>query len=147
MPKAAPEPEFAEPTRSSRIKALLAFFFAGMVWLFFGPAWRALIQPRMDLPVCEALPWIRGAAAFYLVSFLLVAALCARFSYLILRSGQVPVPGAWLLFRRRIRRGWSAKLDGMAAGAMALFFIGLVAWLWVFFELGLIFCLTEPCGC
>jgi hypothetical protein len=62
-------------------------------------------------------------------------------------SGQVPPPGAWQLYRKRIHRGWrasSAALVYAALGTLAAASIGVIA-----HALGLsyIFCIAEPCSC
>jgi hypothetical protein len=139
--------EFAEATRATRIKAILLYLAMGTWWI----AQMSFIQPffkqKLAQPLCDALPWTRTVLIYWTTLLLLGAAGLVRASLLTLRSGQSPFPGAWLLFRKPIARGWRAKLDGYIFAAFALAIVAALVWVWFSFGAVHIFCIFEPCPC
>ena len=137
------EPEFAQPTRATRIKGGLMIAFAVVVWLFADRFYASVVTPGFEGPLCRTYLWTQKMVAIHLIFFFLVSLVCVRAAWKIHSSGQSPFPGAWLVVRRKIRRGWRAKAEaiGMAAVAVAIWAV----MIWLVPMLRVIFCFEGGC--
>lgn len=97
--------QYIEPTRQSRIGLLLVGLAAisiALVLFHFGPTF---FQPPSSLSACEDIVHYRDmmqkASLFLLVPGLWLCFYASR----ILRSGQSPAPGAWVLHRAAVKTG------------------------------------------
>ena len=139
--------EFAEPTKASRVEAICLLLVLGLFYFAHSVFWQPYIAPLLNQSICDALPWTRAVVIYWTLLFLLVVAGLVRASVLTLRSEQSPFPGAWLLFRLPLYRGWHAKLHGIILGSLAITIMAGLLYGWVFLGVGYVFCIFEPCGC
>lgn len=123
--------EFAEPTSPARRKviyrklALLAVV-PGVVMLVL---WFVLGHME-TLDECDRVPWILGVRIFQILIFVIGAMFCARFSYRLVRTAQMPLPDALVFRRTRIRKGRPVLVLAcaiLAMGGLVLFMGGVVA--------------------
>jgi len=133
------EDKFIEPTVASRVKIALCVIFiiatypAEELW---GRSFMAFIE---GLPICESLTWLRGIVIAHVLLFWLVGLLASSLAIQTLRSGEFPLPGAWVWFRTKVRTGWKAKVDGYILVIVALFFFLGPVVAWYFLPLDTIF--------
>ncbi len=141
------EPRFIEPTTAGRLKLALlaavgiAFSVAGDIW------WQPFMDYVRALTTCESLPWLRGIIIGLFFVFWLTAYVTGRTALLILRSGQLPPPGAWVWSRTKVQTGWRAKLAGSLFAVLAAFFLAAPIVTGYVVQVNIIFCLPESCGC
>ncbi len=117
--ESAREPAYLEPTRSGRLRLVLARALV-FAWFMSHLWWMPAVLARIDSAnPCASLATLQGIFAYVLVGPWVPVVLFALWSWQTLRAGQSPTPGSRVLFRTRIRTGWWARLDalGFAAGA------------------------------
>lgn len=126
--------DFIDPTPEGRRRLLWLTAVMGLLgalatyWLL--PWFRTQMQV---LPPCEALRLARGVITAMLLGLPLIVVLWALpLARGLWRTGQFPLPGAWVLRRTRIRRGravrvravallvWSALTVVLAVGGLVL---------------------------
>lgn len=123
--------EFAEPTSPARRKVIyrklaLLPVVAGFVMLVL---WFVLDHME-TLGDCDRVPWHLGVHIFQILLFVIGATFCARFSYRLIRTAQMPLPDALLFRRTRIRRGRPVLVIActiLAMGGLILFIGGVDA--------------------
>lgn len=121
---------YLEATWSSRAKfvaamaALPAWVWSHQLWL---PA--LLSRLRTESP-CDNL----GTSQFFWAYFFILTCLPAAFAFFRARQihlvGQVPLPGAWLLVRRRVLTGRWVRFNVMALVAAGLALLAVPAIYW-----------------
>lgn len=97
--------EYIEPTRQSRIGLLLvglSAFSLAIVLFLFGPTF---FEAPATYPVCEALDHYRGMMQKGSLFLILPGLWLCFYASRILRSGQSPAPGAWVIHRAAIQTG------------------------------------------
>jgi hypothetical protein len=104
--------EYIEPTRQSRIGlSLVGLTAIGVAFglIYFGPTY---FQPPSSHSVCEALDHYRGmmqkGSLFLIIPGLWLCYYASR----LLRTGQSPAPGAWVIHRAVIKTGPEVTQSG-----------------------------------
>src|ERR1700737_1988746 len=113
--------EFIEPTAIGRRRILVGLGVAG---LSFAAIYFGLFAYVKFLPPCEGLNWSKAVLIGEAVFFCAVAAWLIRDIWRIIRPGQHPAPGANVLFRTRIVRGWRLALEIVSRAIV----VGFLAW-------------------
>ena len=138
---------FLQPTAQTRTKVLAA----AALWLALAVAMEIWWTPFMTyvsaLPVCAGLPYLRSISMAFAVLFGLASYACLRSGVRILRTGESPVPTAWVLFRTRIKTGWRAKADGLAMLTVAVLLAASPLAAGYALKVNVIFCIPNSCGC
>lgn len=132
-----------QPTPMSRLRALLPMLYPALAILALSRLSILYGQHVAPLPVCEQLPWVRLAVAIMEVALLIPAAFLLWRGRGTLRDGQYPPPGAAVLFRRPIRRGWLARLTGIGYLLTAGVVLSAMVYLAVYFNVLALF--SQPC--
>jgi hypothetical protein len=123
--------DYIEPSQAARLRAAwligLAVLAASILQFLVAPRFFAFLDA---LPICEHLPWVQALLLGLMGVMALVGAWGVWLAHGILRSGQWPAPGAWVLRRTRIRRGVTAKLRayGLLAVSGLSLSVPLVSW-------------------
>lgn len=108
--------DFIDPTPKGRRKLLwlmaVAVPLGAAVTYWLLPWFRTQMQV---LPPCEALRLARGVITAMLLGLPLIVVLWALpLARGLWRTGQFPLPGAWVLRRTRIRRGRAVRVRAVA---------------------------------
>jgi hypothetical protein len=113
--------EFIEPTAIGRRRILVGLGVAGSSFtaIYFG-----LFAYIKFLPPCEGLNWSKAALVGEAVLVCAVVIWLIRDIWRIIHPGQYPAPGASVLFRTRIVRGWWLVLEIVSRAIL----IGILAW-------------------
>ena len=97
--------EYIEPTRQSRIGLALVGLAAvclAVLLFLFGPGY---FQAPPSLTVCEVLDHYRGMMQKGSLLLIIPGLWLCYYAGRILRSGQSPAPGAWVLHRTAVKTG------------------------------------------
>ena len=105
--------EYIEPTPEGRRRALLRRGMLGVALTAAFVVTHLVMRHIKSLPGCDSIPWLRG---IFVVLALLMAGLTAygfRLCSQMFKHGQWPLPGTFVLARRRVQRGrwlcWRAR--------------------------------------
>ena len=143
------EPVFITPTLKQRGIALFKAAIPLMAALSIVPLSRFYTAQVSDLSVCAQLPWLRGVVAFGVVILTTLVYFSCRGGLRIWRSGQFPVPGTAVLFKRRVYAGWWARLNAITLFVFStLLAFALASFLkfFIFSEAGLFIVGLSRCG-
>ena len=138
---------FLNPTPATRWKLLAACASGLVVLLAMEIWWNPFMSYVEALPVCEGLPYHRGIFIAFTLGFAFASFSSLRAGRLILRAGESPFPGAWVLFRTRIKTGIRAKIDGYAMLAIAVLLAAAPIAAGLALNVHMIFCVPNACGC
>lgn len=127
-----PEPgvAYVEATWRTRTKALVAFA-AFIGWLWSHSLWVPGLVDRLDQGApCDSLGELQFLVAYTLFVVSLPPIVFGWRAWRTWRSGQVPPPGTWVLFRWRIRTGNRARIDAIGLLVVALLFAYIPVEIW-----------------
>jgi len=125
------QPDYVEPSQAARLRAMWLVGFAvlatSILQFLVAPSFFAFLN---SLPICERFPWLQALLLGLMGVMALVGTWGVWLAHGILRSGQWPAPGAWVLRRTRIRRGVAAKLRayGLLAVSGLSLSVPLLSW-------------------
>ncbi len=140
--------EYIEPTLASRIKFGSLVLAGVLASLAMDQWWHPFMNYVRSLPLCDGLPWLRGILVTFLLAFWLLALLLARTSVLTFRSGQTPLPSAWVWSRTKVHTGRIARLTAAMYALLALTLTAAPVVAAYLLQAHLIFlCLPEACSC
>ncbi len=122
--------EFALPTLRGRI-AIAVLWLCFFAWAivtkeFLGP----IAHDATKLCYCDSLPYVRGEIIFFSCLALAIAGPSYWLSFQLFKFQQIPLPGAYVFFRTRIRRGWEARIAAIGWLALAVGITGGYIYAW-----------------
>ena len=123
------ESEFIDPSPKGRARLVLLSLVAVAGYVAIDIYWPRFMGHVKGLPLCEQLPWLRGFVVAFVGIVVSMASMLGWQGYRILRSGQLPLPGALVFRRTRIRRGASVLMQGYLFCALALAIVAGFAYL------------------
>lgn len=131
--------DYIQPTPASRLRAALPLLYAPLLW-FLDAINGKYVRGQ---PLCDSAPWLRLEIVVILLMLVAPGAYFLLRGWRTLRHGQFPAPGTPVFFRRRIQRGWLARIQGIGLLAFAAAFIGTAAYGTWYFDVGAL--LFQPC--
>ena len=114
------EVEFIEPSPKERAKLVLLGLVVVAGYVAIDIYWPSFMGFVKGLPLCEQLPWLRGWVVAFVAIVASIAAMLGWQGYRILHARQLPLPGALVFRRTKIRRGAFVLAQGYAFCALAL---------------------------
>lgn len=122
--------EYIEPTRRSRIGLSLVGLAAlsiALVLFYYGPTF---FQPPSSLSVCDNLNHYRSMMQKSSLFLILPGIWLCFYAGRILRSGQSPAPGAWVLHRAAVKTGPKVIREGYLLLALGILIAVSPAYFW-----------------
>jgi hypothetical protein len=141
------EPEYIEPTGTSRIKLTIAYIVFLSIYVVFEANWLPVKAYISSLPPCQILDWNQWIFVIYAIAFSILSISCFRVAIFTFKLSQSPVPGEWLLFRTKVKQGMPAKINGSVFALLSVLAISFPLYLWYSFDGGSLFCISGDCGC
>ena len=133
------------PTRGMRLR-LLAHWLVGIAaFLLLGWGAGAYSRHIARLPFCEGLVWTQLVVVLTCLILLTGALWAGRYAWRIATTGQMPPPGALVMFRTKIHRNWFVQLNVACSIFVSLMLAGTVAYTLFGLHLASIFVSKSEC--